>query len=201
MSVELVLHFLLGLAIPLLAFLGRRYPARVGRCVFYRFGPEPRDGESRTAYSLRWAIASFVLVVILISAMVVFWMLAGEGVIDPDRHEVITAVLMLFLPILTALGAVRLVQSLVQAYRHRHDPVSAAPMIYIPVRSGGGETWHAVEAIRVAPGTYRIVSCRGPQDNSMWRFLTGDYVRCQQRSFGHGKSGLAAVERVAYRGE
>ena len=67
--------------------------------------------------------------------------------------------------------------------------------IYMPLLDEGVDTWRPVEATALSNGTYRIDGVM--PDYEEWAYPPGSLVRCEQKTFYGGESGLAAFEAVA----
>jgi hypothetical protein len=66
-------------------------------------------------------------------------------------------------------------------------------VVYIPLLDEGTAVWRPVAAEPVGPGLFRIV---GPvAEDESWQFSPGELVRCRERVFSDGTTGLEAVER------
>lgn len=68
--------------------------------------------------------------------------------------------------------------------------------IYIELMDEGVEVWRPVKAERRQDGLFRILS--GPPDETeAWKFPQGSVVRCEEKTFSGGKTGLVARARIS----
>jgi hypothetical protein len=67
--------------------------------------------------------------------------------------------------------------------------------IYVSLVGEGVDVWRPTAAEEVEPGVYRIL---GPQSdpNERWQFAVGSLVRCMEKVFSGGQTGLVAYEHV-----
>ena len=68
--------------------------------------------------------------------------------------------------------------------------------IFVYLVGEGVDVWRPVRALPLGENTYRIVSEKSNPDDEEWEFSTGDVVKCRERVFSGGSSGLVAVKRV-----
>jgi hypothetical protein len=66
--------------------------------------------------------------------------------------------------------------------------------IFVALLDEGVEVWRPVEASQLPNGLFRIESENADSKCETWQFSTGTIVRCEQRNFDDGKSGLVAVQ-------
>lgn len=66
--------------------------------------------------------------------------------------------------------------------------------IYVALLGEGTEVWRPVEAEQIGPVAYRLA---GPvPEGETWEFQPGDVVRCKEKLFFEGVSGLVAIARA-----
>jgi hypothetical protein len=75
-------------------------------------------------------------------------------------------------------------------------PEAAMLRIYVALLDEGTEVYRPVAAIWHEDDVYEIVSENRDPEDEHWRFSAGDLVRCRERTFSGGVSGLVAFERV-----
>jgi len=68
--------------------------------------------------------------------------------------------------------------------------------IYVALLDEGVDVWRPVDAIAKEGGIYQIISENEVPDDEQWEFATGDLVRCVEKQFSEGPSGLVAVAKV-----
>lgn len=66
--------------------------------------------------------------------------------------------------------------------------------VYVALLEEGVDVWRPVAAEHVRGDEYRL--CGPTPEGEIWEFQPGDVVRCQQRTFSDGASGLVAIARV-----
>jgi hypothetical protein len=66
--------------------------------------------------------------------------------------------------------------------------------IYMPLQLEGTDVWRPVQATCIAEGQYRIVG-HVPAHES-WTFQPGSVVRCENKVFDGGQTGLVPVANV-----
>lgn len=67
--------------------------------------------------------------------------------------------------------------------------------IHIYLLDEGVDVWRPVSAEFICDNIYKIVETP-PNDTEKWEFVCGDTVRCRQKSFSDGKTGLVAYEKI-----
>jgi hypothetical protein len=73
--------------------------------------------------------------------------------------------------------------------------LSALDTIYVALLAEATPVWRPVSSIPLGSDLYEIV---GPiPEDEVWEFQPGDIVRCQDRNFADGESGLTAIELAA----
>ena len=68
--------------------------------------------------------------------------------------------------------------------------------IYVPLLDEGTEVWRPVEAIKIGEGIYRIVSDNQKPDDELWKYVTGDIVRCIRQMLSSGFESIVAIEKI-----
>ena len=64
-------------------------------------------------------------------------------------------------------------------------------IVYMPLLNEGTDVWRPVQATRLADDRFVI---QGPApDDEMWTFPAGSTVRCEEKAFSGGDSGLAVI--------
>jgi hypothetical protein len=66
--------------------------------------------------------------------------------------------------------------------------------IFVQLPEEGTEVWRPVQAVKFSNGLYKIISTGESDEN--WEFNTGQIVKCTNKTFADGKSGLVAIEKV-----
>jgi hypothetical protein len=79
--------------------------------------------------------------------------------------------------------------------KERSDSAERAT-IYIALKDEGVDVWRPVEASVLGDSLFQILSARD-SETEHWQFPSGAIVRCAERSFEDGETGLAAIE-LAY---
>ena len=67
---------------------------------------------------------------------------------------------------------------------------------YVPLLDEGVAVWRPVEALHKEAEIYTIIGTNSDPDCEHWQFTTGQSVRCRQKTFADGKTGLEAYETV-----
>jgi hypothetical protein len=68
--------------------------------------------------------------------------------------------------------------------------------IHVYLLDEGVDVWRPVSAELVRKDIYRITGTP-PDDSEKWEFMPGDVVRCRQKNFNSGETGLVAYEKIA----
>jgi hypothetical protein len=66
--------------------------------------------------------------------------------------------------------------------------------MFIPLLDENIDVWRPVSAVRTSDNIFRILG--NPAEGEHWKFINGDLVRCKQRTFADGTSGLVGYEKV-----
>lgn len=99
--------------------------------------------------------------------------------LSPDPHELSTL-------------ARRLRSWFDLAWRDLAEPVT----IFVALPDEGVAVWRPVQARPLGGGLFRIVGVEADIRGERWQFAAGAIVRCEERRFGDGTTGVTAVERV-----
>jgi hypothetical protein len=67
--------------------------------------------------------------------------------------------------------------------------------IFIALTDEGTDVWRPVSAVCTCGDVFRIVE-EAPE-GERWQFITGELVRCKQRTFADGQRGLVGYEKVS----
>jgi len=78
--------------------------------------------------------------------------------------------------------------------------VTTATSILVALIGEGVDVWRPVEAEPVNSDSFRITGSNPDPDGEVWEFTRGELVRCEQRSFSGGSSGLVATEKIEHAG-
>ena len=68
--------------------------------------------------------------------------------------------------------------------------------IFVALENEGTDVWRPVQARRLDWGHFRIVGVDADTSDETWEFQEGAIVKCINRQFADGKSGLTASEAV-----
>ena len=68
-------------------------------------------------------------------------------------------------------------------------------IIHVYLLDEGVDAWRPASAEHIRDDIYKITGTP-PNDTEKWEFNQGDIVRCRQKKFDDGKSGLVAYEKV-----
>ena len=68
--------------------------------------------------------------------------------------------------------------------------------IYVALLDEGVDVWRPVDAERVQGDDYKLAG--SVPDGEKWEFQPGDVVRCHERTFADGHTGLCAFARVEH---
>ena len=79
-----------------------------------------------------------------------------------------------------------------QGWRDLSEPTT----ILVALLNEGVEVWRPVRARRLSSGLFRIMGADGDTSDETWQFPAGAIVRCEERRFGDGSTGIAAVEQA-----
>ena len=79
--------------------------------------------------------------------------------------------------------------------KERSDNAGRAT-IYVALENEGVDVWRPVDASDLGDALFQILSACD-SETEQWQFSSGAVVRCENRSFEDGRSGLAAIE-LAY---
>lgn len=74
--------------------------------------------------------------------------------------------------------------------------MATATEIFVALIGEGGDVWRPVQAEPVSPGCFRITSRNANPEDEVWEFTQGELVRCEQRTFSRGASGMVAADKV-----
>jgi hypothetical protein len=75
---------------------------------------------------------------------------------------------------------------------HLSEPVT----IFVALLNEGVDVWRPVQARPLSRGLFRIVGVEVDISDETWQFPAGAIVRCEQKRFGDGTTGMTAVEQV-----
>jgi hypothetical protein len=67
-----------------------------------------------------------------------------------------------------------------------------AETIYIRLLDEGTDVWRPVHALRIEGNRFRILDSK-PEDET-WPVESGQFVRCEERTFSDGTVGLVAID-------
>jgi hypothetical protein len=68
--------------------------------------------------------------------------------------------------------------------------------IYVKLLNEVVDVWRPVDASWWREDVYQILSENHCPEGEAWEFSLGDLVRCRQRTFSGGATGLVAFERI-----
>jgi hypothetical protein len=72
--------------------------------------------------------------------------------------------------------------------------------IFVPLLEEGVDVWRPVQARRLDRGLFRIIGIEADTRDETWRFPAGAIVRCEDKRFADGTSGITAVEQIGEAG-
>jgi hypothetical protein len=73
----------------------------------------------------------------------------------------------------------------------------AAPVtVFVALLDEGVDVWRPVQARPLGRGLFRLVGVQADVSDERWQFPAGAIVRCEDRRFDDGTTGVTAVERV-----
>ena len=78
------------------------------------------------------------------------------------------------------------------AWRDLAEPAT----IFVALLDEGVDVWRPVQARPLGSGLFRIVGVEADVSDERWQFSAGAVVRCEERRFGDGTTGVAAVDQV-----
>ena len=79
-----------------------------------------------------------------------------------------------------------------RGWRHLAEPVT----IFVALLDEGVDVWRPVRARPLDHGLFRIVGVEADTSDETWQFPAGAIVRCEEKRFAAGTSGMVAVEQA-----
>jgi len=79
-----------------------------------------------------------------------------------------------------------------RGWRSLAEPVT----ILVALLDEGVDVWRPVQARLLDRGLFRIIGVEADTSDETWQFPPGAIVKCEQKQFADGTSGMTAVEQV-----
>lgn len=81
-------------------------------------------------------------------------------------------------------------------FDHRWRAIAEPVTIYVALLDQGVDAWRPVQARPLHNGLFRIIGVEADTSDETWQFQVGAIVKCKQKLFADGKSGMIIVEEV-----
>ncbi|HSF15795.1 MAG TPA: hypothetical protein VLK65_09595, partial [Vicinamibacteria bacterium] len=70
-------------------------------------------------------------------------------------------------------------------------------VIFVALLEEGTNVWRPVQARPLSePRVFRIIGVSADVSEEVWQFAAGAIVRCEQKRFPSGETGLVAIEKL-----
>ena len=81
-------------------------------------------------------------------------------------------------------------------FDHGWRAIAEPVTIFVALLDEGVDVWRAVQARPLDHGLFRIIGVEADTSDETWQFPVGAIVKCEQKLFADGKSGMTAVEEA-----
>lgn len=85
-------------------------------------------------------------------------------------------------------------------FDHGWRSVGEPVTIFVALLNEGVDVWRPVQARPLDRGRFRIIGVEADTSDETWQFPPGAIVKCVNRDFAGGESGMVAVEQVGKTG-
>lgn len=85
-------------------------------------------------------------------------------------------------------------------FDHGWRSVGEPVTIFVALLNEGVDAWRPVQARPLDRGQFRIIGVEADTSDETWQFPAGAIVKCENKQFADGTSGMTAVEQVGEAG-